>query len=282
VSHVKEANESQKNIITLVAGLELVNTQVPAGDAAAKAATGNLTHQELRAKIRLMFLALCAAGARRIPLARDGGFPGNDGIIMIKGGSERRDARVMECLAAERFVLELTENVSILAANVAVRCYFEHVRAAVSGSSKNTLSLAGAFLAAQTLHAHATETLTLAIARGMGRQANQTKTTKTNPNPRNGKVRKPKRRRGKGDQGEESSEDEIPDTPTTKDVLADTRGPNSSGEVCGVYVRTGKCKYGDACVHKHPKNRDDPEGSKDVRKGARKAAKKGEKDKVNL
>ena len=57
---VKEANESQKSIITLVAGLELVNTQALAGDAAAKAATGNLTHKELRAKIRLMFLALNA------------------------------------------------------------------------------------------------------------------------------------------------------------------------------------------------------------------------------
>lgn len=275
VKSVKEANESQKSIITLVAGLELVNTQALAGDAAAKAATGNLTHKELRAKIRLMFLALSAAGARRIPLARDGGFPGTDGIILIKGGSERRDARVLECQAAERFCLELTEDVSILAANVAVRCFFEHVRAAVSGSSKNTLSLAAAFLAAQALHVHATETLTLAIARGIGRQSNQ---TKTNPNPKNGKVRKPKRRRGKGGKAGESSEDDFPETPTTKGVLADTRGPNASGDVCGVYVRTGKCKYGDACVHKHPKNRDDPEGSKDVRKGARKAARTGEKD----
>ena len=212
------------------------------GSEGRKAPALKVSASVVRMQIILVFNGLTLACARSVLEEGRGGPRAGPtgtkhGVLSMGGQSLRRDAHFMEVERARDRLLHRLDGMT--GAEILGRFdqYWTLLRDLVSGSGENmTVAFALATLGREMR----------VQALGESSQAKPTSRKETEREPHS-PTKKAKKPRTDG-----------PPTPGKK-------GPNTSGALCKKYVADGECKFGDTCIHRHPRDRSDAKVAGDAR-----------------
>ena len=200
-----------------------------------------------RRRVTLVMRSLAACCSRSIsgtPLQ----YTGTQGASRVNGQDLRLDATLQECEETGTEICDLMDGRASYAAGSQVwATFWARLQREVSAAGSQNRSVAAGL--EEALH----EALRM-------QEGGPTAAGKKPPGERSAKSLKRERTRERKKAAAAATAE--PSTPPTAKKQKKSKA-NTSGQVCSDFLN-GKCRYGAACIHRHPKDTDDPDGA-DVR-----------------
>ena len=226
-------------------------------------------------RMGLTLRTLAAAGGEELTAGEGPRRKKDQGKAKIGGKEATLDVSYAE---TEEVIAELTPKMLAVAdgdaAEAVFASYWDAARARISGAGSFKESVAAALTGARDemrlTHA-AADRATLAWKRGEKGEV-RSQEVDGEKEKKGGKGKKARQRENKKRREREEEEEKVRKKKKEEEKKAPgktgpgktARKPNSSGSICNVFRTTGKCPYGDRCIHKHLKDGDSSD-DEDVR-----------------
>ena len=204
----------------------------------------------VRLKMRLVFRALAVCSARAI-LEEDkngpkaGGATSRHGKVAMGGATVRRDATVFEVERAFEQIHDRTDGLSGQEILRAFNGFWHLLQSTVSGAGDNHSVASALSIVCRELRVQSAAFAAMPAASTRGPPP-------TPPGGGNAARKKPKAAASPSKAGPSSSGKK-------------RKEANSTGEDCKNFIAKGECKFGATCIHRHPRDRNDPASAGDAR-----------------